>query len=187
VLDDERRFRPLTATDEVIKRPALSRAAAHVLFGVGSGIASTVYGTVVVMATLTAAFASEKDPWTLAETVSAAVLVLWIAHVYAHTLSETLTETRLSLALLLGVARRELGIVLAAVLPVTALVLGSAGVVRESRAVWLALTIGLVTLGAEGIRYARVERFGLTRTLLAAGTNVGLGLLVVALKVLVAH
>jgi len=167
--------------------PAFSRAAAHVLFGVGRGIAGTVYGTVVVMATLTAAYASEKDPWKLAATVAAAVLVLWVAHVYSHALSESIAEGKVGFAGLRSIARRELGIVLAAVLPILALVLGAIGVVRETRAVWVALGVGLFTLAAEGVRYSRLEGFGRTATLAATGLNLVLGLLVVALKIAVAH
>jgi hypothetical protein len=177
----------VTATDGLAKRPDFSRAAAHVLFGVGRGIAGTVYGTVVVMATLTAAYASEKDPWRLATTVGAAVLVLWVAHVYAHALSESIAESRVKLAGLRSIARRELGIVLAAVLPIVSLALGAVGVLRESRAIWLALGVGLFTLGAEGVRYARLEGLGRVGTLAATGLNLALGLLVVALKILVAH
>jgi hypothetical protein len=139
------------------------------------------------MATLTAAYAGEKDPWKLAATVSATVTVLWVAHVYAHSLAATLGGNRLALDKVGSVARRELGIVLAGVLPVLVLVLGAVGVVRESRAVWWALAVGLGTLGAEGIRYARLEGYGPAGTIVATGLNVGLGLAVVALKVLVEH
>jgi hypothetical protein len=139
------------------------------------------------MATLTAAYASEKDPWKLASTVAAAVLVLWIAHVYAHTLSETLAEGHTGLGLLGSIARREVGIVLAAVLPFASLGLGAIGVMRESTAVWVALAIGLATLGAEGVRYARLGGLGRAGTLAAVCLNVTLGLCVVTLKVLVAH
>jgi energy-coupling factor transporter transmembrane protein EcfT len=158
-----------------------------VLFGAGGTIASTVYGTVVVMATLTAAYASEKDPWKLATTVAGAVLVLWIAHVYAHTLSEAVAEGRQKLYEMGSVARRELGIVLAAALPVASLLLGAIGVFRETTAVWVALGVGLLTLGVEGVRFARLEGLGRGGTLAATGLNVALGLFVVLLKVLIAH
>lgn len=164
------------------------RAAEHVLFGVGSGIASTVYGTVVVMATLTAGYATEKHPWKLAVIVASAALVLWIAHLYAHGLSESIVHNRrLTGEEVLGIVRRELGILLAAVGPVVALVLGALGVFGETTAVWLALGVGLVTLAAEGIRFARLERLGPLGIVVAMAANVGLGLLVVALKVSVAH
>jgi hypothetical protein len=66
-------------------------------------------------------------------------------------------------------------------------VLGAISVLAESRAVWVALAIGLGTLAAEGIRYARLEQLSLGATIAATGLNVGFGLIVVALKVFVAH
>ncbi|MGZ4256822.1 MAG: hypothetical protein ACXVRE_03565 [Gaiellaceae bacterium] len=139
------------------------------------------------MATLTAAYASQKDPWKLATTVAGAVFVLWIAHVYAHTLSEAVAEGRQKLHAMGSIARRELGIVLAAAGPIAALVLGAIGVLDETTAVWVALGVGLFTLGAEGVRFARLEGFGRGGTLAATGVNVALGLFVVALKVFLAH
>lgn len=139
------------------------------------------------MATLTTAYASQKDPWKLATVVASTVVVLWLAHVYAHTLGEHVSGHQRRFTGLGAVARRELGIVLAGVPPCTALVLGAIGVLDESRAVWAALGIGLGTLAAEGIRYARLERLNLGGTLVATGLNLALGLIVVALKVIVAH
>jgi Ca2+/Na+ antiporter len=132
-------------------RPTFKRAAEHVFFGVGGGIASMVYGTIVVMATLTAAYATETHPWKLAGIVLSAALVLWIAHLYAHGLSESIVQERhLSRDELSAMVRRELGILLAAAAPTAALVLGAIGLFGETTAVWLALAVGLVTLAAEG-------------------------------------
>ena len=167
--------------------PAASRPVAQFVFGMGNGIASIVYGTVTAMATVTA-FGNEKDPWKLAGLVGATALVFWIAHLYAHALSESIAEPgTLRPATVAAIAHRELGIVLAAVLPITALVLGAVGVFNERRAVWLALGIGLATLAVEGARYARLERLRLTGTLIAIASNVILGLFVVALKVGIGH
>jgi hypothetical protein len=139
------------------------------------------------MATVTA-FGKETDSWNLAELVAGTALVFWIAHLYAHGLAESITLRRpLRAEGLVRIARHEFGIVIAAVLPTTALVLGAAGVLREASAVWLALGVGLATLVVEGARYARLERFGFARTAAAIASNVGLGLLVVALKVALPH
>jgi hypothetical protein len=161
---------------------------AQVVFGVGGTVASTVYGTIVVMATLTAAYATEKHPWKLAAIVASTVVVFWIAHLYAHGLSESITlSRRITLDEAAHIARREAGLLFAAAAPVAALVVGATDLVDETFAVWLALAIGLVTLAVEGFRYARLERFGRAGTLVAIGVNLSLGLLVVALKVAVAH
>ncbi len=168
--------------------PAALRAARHVLVGVGGGIASTVYGTIVVMATLTAAYAGQKDPWTLAGIVASASVVLWFAHLYAHGLSESIVRNRrLARDELRALFGSELGILLAAIVPTTALVLGAVGVFRETTAVWLAIGVGLATLGAEGFRFARLEHLDRAQTVAAMGINLAVGLLIVAMKVLVAH
>jgi hypothetical protein len=177
---------PATGSDEsVISR---RQALAHAVFGVGGAVASTVYGTIVVMATVTAAYATEKHPWKLAGLVASTVVVFWIAHLYAHGLSESITlSRRITIDELTSIARREAGIVLAAAVPIAALVLGASGVLAETTAIWLVIAIGLVTLAVEGLRYARLEGFGRAGTLVAISLNLALGLLVVALKVSVAH
>src|SRR5262249_39637780 len=115
-------------------------------------------------------------------------LVLWVAHVYAHELAANLAaKQRLSPAELIDIAERESGIMLAAVAPILMLLLGAAGVFDETVAIWLAFGVGLLTLAVQGLRYARVEKLGWLGTLAAITVNVALGLLIVALKVTVAH
>jgi hypothetical protein len=173
---------------EPVGKPARAHSVADIWLGPRGAIAGTVYGTVVVMATLTVAYATEKRPWKLALLVSTTAFVLWIAHLYAHALSESITQNRrLRFADLRSIARREIGILLAAAFPSVALVAGAAGLIRETSAVWLALAIGLATLAAEGIRYARVESLSRTGTLVVIAGNLALGSFVVLLKVLVAH
>ena len=152
-------------------------------------IAGTVYGTIVVMATLAAGGGDPPlDAWRLAVLVVATVVVLWVAHVYAHGLAESVRlGHRLEAQELREIARRELAIVLAAAGPVTALVLGAAGVIRESRAIWLALLVCLVMLLAQGVQYARVEHLGRFGTFVSVALNLALGLVIVALKAALSH
>jgi hypothetical protein len=160
----------------------------RVVFGSRDSIAGTVYGTIVVMGAIAAASGEGTDAGRLAAAVAATVVVLWIAHVYAHALGETVKlGRRLDLAELASVARRELSIALAGVAPVTALVLGSLGVLRESTAGWLAMAFGLATLLIQGIRYAGVERLSRLGTAVTVGINLGLGLLIVGLKAGLGH
>jgi hypothetical protein len=159
-----------------------------VLFGVGGGVANVVYGTVVVLAALTAAYATESHPWRLAVVVFTTSVVLWVAHVYAHELAANLAaQQRLSAQELIAIAQREAGIMLAAIAPISMLLLGAAGVFQETAAIWLAFAVGLLTLAVQGWRYARVEKLGPLGTFAAIAVNVALGLLIVALKVTVAH
>ena len=163
--------------------------AKRLLFGSTGGIAGTVYGTIVVMATVAAGSqGADTDAWRLAVAVAVTVLVLWIAHVYSHALAESIERSRrLDRAEFRDVARRELAIPLAAVAPIAVLVLAALGVLNEQTAVWLALGVGVGTLAVQGARYAAVERLGRTGTLVAIALNLFLGLVVVGLKALLAH
>lgn len=165
------------------------RTAREVVFGIGGGIAGTVYGTIVVMAVVAAGSrGDDTNPWRLGALVTATVLVLWVAHVYAHALSDSLAAGRRpGWEDLRRLARREASIPLAAVAPVGALALGALDVVREENAIRLALGIGVATLAVLGVRYARVERLGRIATLVAVTINVTLGLVIAALEAALAH
>jgi hypothetical protein len=128
------------------------------------------------------------NPWRVEELVVSTAVVLWIAHLYTHALSESISERRpLRFARLRTLGRRELGILLAAVPPSLALTLGALGLFDETASIWLALAVGLATLGLEGARYARIEHLGGRGTLAAVAANLGLGLVVVLLKVVILH
>ena len=159
------------------------------LVGQGEAIAGTVYGTIIVLATITAgASAFQDDLWRLCVVILASVLVVWIAHVYSHGLGQSLhMQRRLTRSEFMAIARREYAIPLAAVLPLISLILGAAGVLEGTTAVWLALGIGVATLTLEGLSYARLERLNLTATLATVAVNLALGLTIVVLKALVAH
>jgi len=138
-----------------------TQALTQLVFGSRRTIAGTVYGTIVVLASLAAGGkAFEHDLWHLAAIVAAE---------------------------LGAVAGRELAIPLAAVAPTAMLALGALGLFRGSTAVWLAAGICVATLAVQGLRYALLERLGLLGTLAAVALNLTLGLAIVALKVVVAH
>jgi hypothetical protein len=165
------------------------RRTAQRFFVVSRGqIAGTVYGTIVVMAAITAGSEGSSDLWEVSAIVATSVLVIWIAHVYAHGLGESIElGRRLDGPELVAIARRELWIPLAAVAPIAALAIGALGLVRETRAVWLAILIALATLMLQGARYAAVEQLGRTGTLVSIGVNTLLGLVIVALKAGLSH
>jgi hypothetical protein len=174
----------MTTRGEGAQRSRFARLA----LGHGHEVAGVVYGTVVAMATLTAAYANVKEPWRLAVIVWSTLFVLWVAHLYAHGLGESVVRgRRLDRAELKSVARRELAILLSAIGPSAPLLLAAVGVLRVNTSVWLALGIGLGILGMEGLRYARLEKLGPGATLGVTASNVALGLFVVGLKVAVAH
>ena len=170
-------------------RRSLTRAVSDVLVGREGRIGSTVYGTLLVLTALTASYAAERHhPWKLIELVLTVVLLFWVAYVYAHALSESIeSRSRLNRARLASIANRELGVVLAAVAPILALLLGAAGLIRESAAIWVAIGVGLGTLSAEGMRYARITRLSRAGTAGILVINLVFGLCVVVLKVIFIH
>jgi hypothetical protein len=159
------------------------------LVGQGEAIAGTVYGTIIVLATITAgASAFQHDLWRLCVIIAASVLVVWVAHVYSHGLGQSLhMRQRLTWADFIRIARREYAIPLAAVLPIVSLILGASGLLAARTAVWLAVGIGVATLTLEGFSYARIERLNRTATIATVAVNLALGMTIVLLKALVAH
>ena len=167
----------------------MNRTFAQLLLGSPRTIAGTVYGTIVVLAALAGGgSAFEHRPWELVTVVIVTSVVFWIAHVYSHGLGESIAlGHRLDILELSAIARRELSILLAVVLPAFALVLGAVGLIGDRAAVWLAVGVAVATLTAQGVRYARVEKLGRVGTALAIAVNLALGLAIVALKVAIGH
>jgi hypothetical protein len=161
----------------------------RLLYGSRERIAGTIYGTVVVLGVLAAGSESSSiDAWELDVIMVATVVVLWVAHLYAHAIAESLNAgRRLQWAGVSELGRREFSIVLAAFLPALALLLGAVGIVSDANAVWLALVLGTITLAVQGLRYARMADLGIPATLLVVGVNLALGLVIVALKAALDH
>jgi hypothetical protein len=159
------------------------------LIGDRRTIAGTVYGTIVVLAVLAAgARAYREHLWRLDVIAAGSTLVLWLAHVYSDGLGESLKlERRLTIGELSQIARREYSIVAAAVLPLAAITLGAVHVLPAGTAVFAAFAVGVVTLTAQGVRYARLENLSRPAALLTIALNLGAGLSLVALEALVSH
>jgi hypothetical protein len=155
----------------------------------GERLAGFIYGTLVVLAFVIAAARAYPDgSGRIAAFVALTSVVLWLAHVYAHAVGHSVSrKEHLALAELRLIARREASIVEAAVPAVAALLLGAFGVVSTEVAVWMALGLGLLVLAAQGIMFARLEQLGWVGTLVVVAANVGLGGLLIAMKLLLTH
>lgn len=157
--------------------------------GVGDhGIAATVYGTVLAMASIAAGAFAHVGPRELIGIVVATSFVIWLAHVYAYTLGESIERSRrLDWDEFKTLAVSELPILGAAAAPISILILGAVGLVEEATDIWIAFGVGFVALAVQGARYARVAGIGGARTAVVILLNLALGGIVVTLKVLVAH
>jgi hypothetical protein len=156
---------------------------------IGERLAGFIYGTIIVLSVLVAgtrAFPDEAGH--IAALVAVTSVIFWLAHVYAHGLAHSVVhDEHLSLDELTHIARREGSIVGAAVPPLAALLLGAFGVLSTKSAAWLAFGLGLAVLAVQGVVFARVERLSWPAGLLVVAANLGLGVVLVGLKVFVAH
>lgn len=146
-----------------------------------------VYG--LILATAVIALSRELDP---SDAGRAAVntllvaLVFWLAHVYAGVLGRAVSDGRsLSGGAISEAMREHWSLVEVAVPLVLVLGLGVIDVVPDRAALTAATALALVELTATGA-YAAIEGgAGRLATFVSALTALGLGLLVVLLKVLV--
>ncbi len=155
----------------------------------GERLGGFIYGTIVVLAVLVAgAKAYPTEAGKIAALVAITSVVFWLAHVYAHSLAQSVArDEHLSLAELRQIARHEGAIVEAALPPLAALMLGAFGLISTRAAVWIAFGLGLGVLALQGVVFARVERLGRLGTFTVVTANVGLGVVLVGLKLLVSH
>jgi hypothetical protein len=156
---------------------------------VGQRLAGFIYGTIVALSVIVAGARAYPDSaGRVAALVAVTCVVFWLAHVYAHGLAHSVSHREhLSFGELRHIARREGSIVEAALPPVAALLLGTMGVLSAHAALWLAFALGLAVLAVQGVVFARVERLGRVGTLVVVTVNVGLGLVIVALKLFLTH
>jgi hypothetical protein len=155
----------------------------------GERLGGFIYGTILVLAVIVAgAKAFEHEAGHIAGLVAVTVVVFWLAHVYADALAHAVAyDQHLSLADLRRIAHREASMVEAAVPSLVALLLGAFGILSTKLSVWVAFGLGLVVLCAQGITFARVEHMGRLGTLAVVAANLGLGVALVGLKLLVSH
>jgi hypothetical protein len=155
----------------------------------GERLGGFIYGTIVVLSVvITAGKAYPTDPGHVAAFVVVTIVVFWLAHVYSHGLAHSVShDEHLSFAELRRIAHREASLLEAAVPSVVALLAGAAGLISEQTAIWLALALGLVVLAAQGFLFARAERLAWVGTLVVVALNLGFGVLLIALKIVVSH
>jgi hypothetical protein len=155
----------------------------------GERLGGFIYGTILVLAVIVAgAKAFEHEAGHIAGLVAVTVVVFWLAHVYADALAHAVAyDQHLSFADLRRIAHREASMLEAAVPPLVPLLLGAFGILSTKLAVWVAFGLGLFVLCAQGITFARVERMGRLGTLAVVAANLGLGVALVGLKLLVSH
>lgn len=146
-----------------------------------------IYGIILVSGMIVVSESVALDSLRAFLTVLGTVLVFWAAHVYAGTLARFGQERgggNVRLALLHAL-RRSSGMLLAAVAPLTFLLLGGLRVLDDEAALWLALGVDTLILGVLG--FAGVARWSRSPWLRAGSALItaAFGVIVVLLKVFV--
>lgn len=148
----------------------------------------SVYGTLLVSGMIVASGTYGASSWATFVSVLGTVIVFWIAHVYAgtvagHSLVEG-EETTLRTAFRRSL-RRSVGFLTSALIPSSLLLIGALRVIPDVLAIWLALWVGVVLLGALGYRAFALRGSDWTVRILGALGTAALGIAMILLKALV--
>lgn len=168
-----------------ILRRIMERTAAVV----GGGSAPGVYGLLIAFSVATAlSLKGAPSGEVMAAAVAGSGLVFWAAHIHAHVVALWIRrEARPSFRDVRHEAREQLPLILACLPAAVILSAAGAGLWSVGTALWIitGVTIGLLALW--GIAIARIARLGFVPGLIVTGINVGIGLLIVVLKVAFSH
>jgi len=148
-----------------------------------------IYGLILVSGMIVVSASSSGAAVDAAITVAVTVIVFFAAHVFAGTLGRlAATDGRAGLrASLSASAHQSSGMLLASLPPLVILVLGATRVIDDSTAMWAALIVNTVLLGALGwIAVARWSTHWVPR-ILAALTTAAFGGALIALKAIIHH
>ena len=147
-----------------------------------------VYGSLLAASVVVgqAPLQESVPPVELAVILLATGAVFWLVHVYSRTLGHYVIDGRFHRHRLAHVMREESPIILAAIPPaVAALVVGAIG--NASAAAWWAFFVAIAGQVIWAIVAAREAGQPPIGVFLAAAVNLGLGLVLVALKVAISH
>jgi hypothetical protein len=147
-----------------------------------------VYGSLLAASVVVgqAPLQESVPPVELAVILLATGTVFWLVHVYSRTLGHYVIDGRFHRHRLAHVMREESPILLAAIPPaVAALVVGA--ISNASAAAWWAFFVAIAGQVIWAIVAAREAGQPPIGVVLAAAVNLGLGLLLVALKVAISH
>lgn len=169
-------------SDESTARPdALTRARIDYI------TEESVYGTVLVSGMIVASAGHGATALKVFVTVFVTVFVFWAAHVYAGTIAGHGAGTgRASLATSFkGALRRSLGFLTSALPPSVVLLLGALEIVDDTIAIWVALWLGVVILGALGFIVFALRGDSWPVRILGSLGTAAFGIVMIVLKSLV--
>lgn len=167
-------------------QPPRSPAVIHRVLNTEAG----VYGLIVVAGIVAASGSGGAGSLRTLVLLTVTVLVFWAAHVYSGTVAEHGGHgpERVGLGQALrGSVTRSRGLIVSALVPMPALILGAVGIMTDRGAAWLALWLVVAALAALG--YLAYQRKGaaLHTRLIGALATASFGLAIILAKALVQH
>ena len=148
-----------------------------------------IYGSLLAAAVVAGTSPSRgaPTPWKLAVLLLATGVVFWLAHVYAHLFGGSHPHHRLRWPIVNRALSREWPIAEASGPPAAAALAGGIVGLADSTTAWLALAVAVA--GQVGWAITAAVATGSSRLVIAlsAAVNLILGLVIVVLKVLLAH
>ncbi|MBJ7457064.1 MAG: hypothetical protein JHC74_13490 [Thermoleophilia bacterium] len=148
--------------------------------------AAGVYGTLLTLSVLVGLSLKKSGPGVMAITIGVSAAVFWIAHVHAGLVARWVrADTRPDRHAVGEIMAREAPMIESAVPAVALMLLAWLGVLSTSAAVWTALVYGVVALAVWGALIAYRAGLGMTGMAVVSGVNLGLGLVIVVLKLLI--
>jgi hypothetical protein len=149
-------------------------------------LSSAVYGSLLVTTLLAVQNQAGASPQFVALTLVIGVGVFWLTEVWSELINHRLGGP-ITRAQAVRIARDESPMLTAAVIPALLLASAELGLATVDQALNLALLVAVVQLFVWGLAVGRAMRRGWLPALLVALVDLGLGLLIVVLKVAVLH
>lgn len=151
-----------------------------------------VYGLILVSGLIAAAAGSGASSFRMLLFVAVTLGVFWLAHVYAAVVGSHGSEGHDGQPMPLRAVIRESmdeskDMLLAAVLPAAALVLGVLGILHDRTAGWVAMWVCVAVLALLGYRSYRRLGARLLVRLLGALATASFGLVIIIAKAIVTH
>ena len=153
---------------------------------------SAVYGVILVAGLVVIVANTAEASWDVLVKVLATVVVFWAAHLYAGTVAHLGDDHEQEIPVrdrLAAAARHSLdhswGMLVAALVPVSVLLLGVANALDDQAAIWGTLWVAVAVLGVLGYFKVAVWTPRLSLRLASASIPSLLGLVLIALKVFV--
>lgn len=151
--------------------------------------ADGVYGLIIVAGMIVVSRELTASSVNALISVVATLIVFYAAHVYSAAVSWLANgpgHRSLGQAVRHGI-RESSGMVLVAIIPVVILLLGTLGVLDDSNAVWIALSVDVTLLGLLGWTIAAARTTSVWGRLASMLVTAGFGAVLIGLKALVHH